>query len=141
MNNYKTLVMAAALATLASLASAQDTNLLTTKLAVFEARTDVVLVKAVGQVGTLPLGSVELSVRSKETTDANTGEKTYGLAFGLDSGQSPREWIFVDDDEVDSLMSGINYLTKTTFDVTTLPSFEASFTTRAGLRVMADSVR
>ena len=47
----------------------------------------------------------------------------------------------MDYDEIDSLLDGINYLNKITYEVTPLPSFEASFTAKSGLRVVAYSAR
>jgi hypothetical protein len=143
MNKLKILLVAT-LCALAGAATAQDTsatNVFTTQIAQFEARTGVVLVKGVGQIGTLPLGTVQLTVRYKQTIDVNSGEKIHGLAIELESSQFGRDWILVDDDEVDSLLNGVNYLAKINFDVTPLPGFEATYTTKAGLRVIADSVR
>jgi hypothetical protein len=138
MNKLKAVLIAVALCTLAGLASAQDTNDLKTQIGLVEARTGVVLVKGFSQIGSLPLGSVQLSIRCKETTDASTGEKIYGLAFEIEGSH---DRLLVDDDEVDSLLNGVNYLAKISSDVTSLPGFEASYTTKAGLRVIADSVR
>jgi hypothetical protein len=140
MNKLK-IILTVAVCALACAAMAQDTNLITTHIGLFEARTGVVLIKGSGQLGSIPLGPAQLSVRSKETTDANTGEKIYGLAIEIEGSQLAREIVLVDDDEVDSLLNGVNYLAKINYDVTTLPGFEASYTTKAGLRVIADSMR
>jgi hypothetical protein len=63
------------------------------------------------------------------------------LAIEITGNPFPRDHILVDDSEVDALLSGLNYLIKINYDVTTLPAFQASYTTKAGLRVTADSVR
>jgi hypothetical protein len=130
---------------LALAAAAQDTNSLRTSLGQFEARTGVVIVRGYAPIGSIPAGPVEISVRCKETTDVGSGEKAYGLAFEL-SGSAWRDRTLVDDDEIDALLEALNYVIKSNYEVTndkvtSLTSFEASYTTKAGLRVMANSVR
>jgi len=80
-------------------------------------------------------------VTCKASTNAGTGFRAYGLAIGFAGNDQARERALVDYDEIDSLLSGINYLSKITYDVTPLPGFEASYTTKAGLRVVAYSAR
>ena len=43
----------------------------------------------------------------------------------------------VDYDELDALLNGMDYLGKITFNVTPLPGFEATFTTKSGLQLIA----
>lgn len=126
---------------LAWTAHAQDTNLLKTELGVFEAQTGTVIVKGFGQIGSMSVGTVTISVRCKISTDANTGRNACGLAFEIASGDQFRERTFVDYDELDSLLNGVNYLNKITYDVTPLPGFEAIYSTKTGLRVVAYSAR
>ena len=121
--------------------SAQDTNSLKTDIGVFEARTSVVIVKGYGPIGSGGVRGGGISGRLKETTDVSIGQKTHGLAIQITGNPFPRERILVDDNEIDALLSGLNYLIKINYDVTTLPGFEASYTTKAGLRVIANSVR
>ena len=135
------LLLAAALGAFAETALAEDTNALKTTLGVFETQTGVVLIKAIGQVGEMSVGPNEISVRCKETTDASTGHKAYGLVVSIAGGPEPRDRILIDDDEVDTLLNGINYLSKVNASVTALPGFDAVYTTKAGLRVIAESVR
>jgi hypothetical protein len=135
------LILAAAIGSFALAAAAQDTNALKTQIGVFEARTGVVIVKGWGQTGSLAAGPAEIFVRCKETSDVSTGQKVYGLAVEIEGNSFTRERILIDDDEIDSLLNGLDYLIKINYDVTTLPSFEASYTTKAGLRLIASSVR
>lgn len=144
--NKNFLFFLAAVCWFAGSATAQDTNSLRTKLGVFEARTNVVLVKGYGQVGSIAAGPVELSVRCKETTDIGSGQKVYGVVVELTANPLPRERILIDDDEVDSLLDAINYIIKSNYEVTdnkvtALPGFDASYTTKAGLQVLAHSLR
>ena len=134
-------ILEAAFCSLALASPAQDTNTLKTDLGVFEARTGAVIIKGFGQIGSVSVGTDVISVRCKESTDVSTGRKAYGLAIEIAGNPLPRERIFVDYDEIDSLLSGINYLSKITYDVTPLPSYEASYSTKGGLRVVANSVR
>ncbi len=133
--------LAAAFCSIALASPAQDTNALKTNLGLFEVQTGTVIVKGFGQIGSMSVGSSVISVRCKESTDASTGHKAQGLAIEIAGGALPRERIYVDYDEIDSLLSGINYLNKITYDVTPLPGFEASYTTKTGLRVAAYSAR
>jgi hypothetical protein len=96
----------------------------------------VVIVKGFGQVGSFATGAAVISVRCKETTSAATGHKDYGIAVEIEVNQQ-RGLAYVDYDELDALLNGMSYLGKITYAVTSLPSFEASFTTKSGLRLSA----
>lgn len=120
---------------------AQDTNAPKTEIEVFEAQTNAVIVKGFSQTGSMSVGTAVISVRCKESVNVNTGRKVYGLAVDFTEGNQPRERLFVDYDEIDSLLNGINYLVKITYDVTPLPGFEACYSTKSGLRVVAYSSR
>lgn len=139
--NKRLLILLAAIGSLACVCTAQDTNSLKTQIGVFESRTGSVIIKGFGPVGSVIAGSDEVSVRIKETTDVSIGQKAYGLAIEIEGNPFPRDRIYIDEDEVDPLLNALNYLLKIKYDVTSLPSFEASFTTKAGLRVMANSIR
>ncbi len=122
-------------------ATAQDTNVLRTQIGLFEARTGVVIVKGISPVGSVQLGFAQLSVGCKQTKDINTGQKVHGLIIEVEGSQFASEATLVDDDEVEPLLNAINYLAKVNNDVTPLPGFEASYTTKAGLQVIAESVQ
>lgn len=139
--NSMRLIFLATFCALASGATAQDTNYLRTQIGVFENRTGAVIVKGFGQIGTVAAGAADIAVRCKETTDVSIGQKLYGLAIQITGNGFQPERIYVDEDEIDPLLSGINYLLKVSYDVTALPGFEASYTTKAGLQVVANSVR
>jgi hypothetical protein len=137
----KSLILLAALCSLALASPAQETNSLRTNLGVMEAQTGVIIIKGFGTVGSIAVGSDVISVRSKESTDVSSGLKSYGLAIQIEANSLPRERIYVDYDEIDSLLGAMDYLIKIKYDVTSLPGFEASYTTKAGLQVIANSVR
>lgn len=130
------ILLIAALGTLAVAARAQDTNALKTEIGLFEAQTGVVIIKGFDRVGSITTGAADISVRCKESTSTATGHKDYGIAVVLTANQ----WqgiALVDYDELDALINGMNALGKMTYNVTSLPGFEATFTTKSGLRLIA----
>ena len=60
---------------------AQVTNTPTTELETFEAQTGKVIVKGAGQIGSLAVDQFNIVVISKESLDASTGSKQYGMAI------------------------------------------------------------
>lgn len=116
------------------------TNPPPTEIQNFELQNDAVIVKGFGEIGSLAIDGGNLSVRCKESDNVTTGGKMYGIAVVLESNQSRCSFI-VDDDELDALVRGLDFLGKISYTVTTLPAFDAEFTTRSGLRVAAHSER
>ena len=129
-------VLIAAACSLAFAARAQDTNALKTEIGLFESQTGVVIIKGFGQVGSVATGDAVISVRCKETTSAATDHKDYGIAVVIEANQS-REHAIVDYDELAPLLNGMDYLGKMTYSATSLPAFEAAFTTKSGLQLIA----
>jgi hypothetical protein len=128
-------------AALAFNAGAQDsTNAPATEIENFELQTDTVMVKGFGQTGSITTDDGVISVRCKESLDVTTGRKLYGISIALDSNQV-HGFLVVDYDELSALINGLNFLSTISYDVTPLPSFDASFTTRSGLRIGAHSER
>jgi len=118
-------------------ARAQVTNVTFTELETFEAQTGTVIVKGAGQVGSLAVDAVNITVISKESQDVSTGRRQYGMAIEA-TANNQRVWKkVVDDDEMGSLLSGLSYLAKMDYKVTELPTFVAGYITRSGLRVGA----
>ena len=130
---------------LAGVVQAQETTLTTnaprTEIELFELQTSTVIVKGIGQMATLNMETGTIFVRVKETADIGTGRKLYGLTIGFAESNQPREKLVVDYDELESLLNGSDYLSKISYDVTPLPSFEAAYTTKSGLRIVAYSSR
>ena len=125
--------------TLSATAQNQDTNNLATVLGRFESRPDVLLGQGFGDIGTLPFGPDEVRVRTCESRNLATDVKVFGLSVAW--GENGR-WLrlLVDDDELDGLTDAVGRLAVIKDeDVTSLPGFEARFTTKAGLRVIAHS--
>lgn len=130
------LVLIAAVGSLTFAARAQDTNALKTEIGIFESQTGVVVVKGFGQTGSVSTGAAVISVRCKESASATTGHKDYGIAVVIEANQW-RGVAIVDYDELDALLNGMDYLGKINYGVTSLPGFEATYTTKSGLELIA----
>lgn len=116
------------------------TNPPPTEIQNFEMQPDAVIVKGVGQIGSISTEYGTLVVRCKESDNVTTGQKQYAIAIAIESGQS-KMLLFVDYDELDALIHGLDYLSKVTYDITTMPAFDAIITTRSGFRAGASSER
>jgi hypothetical protein len=122
-------------------ARAQDTNNLPkTEIENFEMQTGAVIVKGLGEIGSVTTSAGVVSVRCKESIDENSGRREYGLGVALASNQL-HGFLVVDYDELDSLIHGLDFLGKITYDVTAMPSFDATFATKSGLVIAAHSER
>jgi|GEM_PF-962346 len=150
MSRFKIILAGIGASLLLAVAShAQTTNVPATLIETFEKQTDTVIVKGFSTVGSFYVNDATITVRSKESTDTGQGQKAYGIAIdftGSGSGRSPADFIpklsmKVDYDELESLAAGIEYLGKISYDVTPLAGFDASYTTKSGLRVIAHSDR
>lgn len=115
----------------------------TTKLEAFSARTGIVLVKGYTSLGTVNgMGRVSIDVR--EFRDAsNPKSAQYGVAFEVkEAGRLEREnTSFIDEDEIDSLMRGLDYISKIDRSVTTFGNFEAHYKTKGDLSFVVFSGR
>jgi hypothetical protein len=131
--------LAAALSVLA--VHAQETNALKTEIENFEARTNTVIVKGFGQVGSVSIGAGTVVVMTKESADISSGLRDYGIAVELTGQNPPRQIAFLDEDELSPLANGLDYLSKITSDASALPAFTAEFKTRSGLCFAAHSSR
>jgi hypothetical protein len=120
----------------------------TTKMEEFSARTGIVIVRGFSTIGLVAghssgqLGTIR--VEAREFRDAsNPNTRLYGLAFTVkESGQLERENIsYVDYDEIDSLLRGIDYVAKTDKAVTPMNDFEAEYRTKADFSIITFSNR
>ena len=118
-------------------ARAQVTNVPPTELETFEAQTGKVIVKGAGQIGSLAVDPLNIVVIGKESLDASTGSKQYGMAVEVFANDQQVWKRVVDYDEMDSLLNGLDYLAKIDYKVTSEPTFVASYVTKSGLRAGA----
>jgi hypothetical protein len=109
----------------------------TTKLESFDTNIATVVIKASTEVGSLSVNTGVVSVRCREITDANSGRKEQGISMEIAQTGQPRDKLLIDYDEIPSLLNAIDYLNRLDFSVTPLNSFDATFTTKGGLRIAA----
>ena len=122
-------------------ATAQNcTNAPATEIENFELQTDTVIVKGVNQIGSVVTDAGTILVRSKESDNVTSGQKQYAISIAIEDNQS-RMALLVDYDELDALIRGLDFLGKVTYDVTSMPAFDAGIRTRSGFRVGAHSER
>ncbi len=140
--NVVLVAMAAGLWLTAS-ARADDTNTwpgwVMTRLQAAQTNTGRVMIQATSPVGVANGNSGTVTVKCKEITDVATGQKDYGISITLTEGQEPGNIVLIDYEEIEPLLNGIEYISKTDWSVTSLAGFDAFYTTKDGFRVMAFS--
>jgi len=109
-----------------------------TKLERFAARHGVALVRGFTEIGSVPGaygGAVH--VGASELTNVSSGEKERGIWIRVkESGSLEREnTSSIDYDEIDFLLAGIDYVSKTDASVTKLNNWQADYATRGDFRV------
>jgi hypothetical protein len=146
---FTTFALLAALATpavaqqQAADAAAQQRAAPSTKIEAFSAKTGVVMIKGFSTVGRIR-GQGIVSVDAREFRDASSPKTgVYGVAIEVkESGRLERETrSFIDQDEIDSLVSGIDYISKISKSVTIMKDFEAEYRTKGdfSITVFSDS--
>jgi hypothetical protein len=109
-----------------------------TNLEEVEAKAGAVIVKNYTIIGSVPGFGGAVSVTAYEFVDVQSGRKEYGIGVEIDeSGRSERadvEKLYVDYDEMDSLIKGIDYIIKMERSER-LENFEAQYKTKADLTV------
>jgi hypothetical protein len=75
-------------------------------------------------------------VRAKESVEPGLGSKAYGIAVGLQEGGRIEDTTMVDYDELDSFLSGIDYIRKANPSMTPLPDYDVGYTTGGWLRLV-----
>ena len=124
---------------LTAAAHAQDTNAPRTELDAFESGTGVVIVRGSGEIGVVTTATGAVVVRCKESVEAGSGRKQYGLAITLTGKDQQSDTTIIDYAELDSFLRGLDFLQRANWSLTALPSFDAIYTTRDGLQAAAYS--
>ena len=117
-----------------------STNAPATEIENFELQPDTIMVKGFGEMGSVATEGGTVSVRCKESSNVTVNQKMYGASVTLAAGQSHGSLV-IDYDEIGALTNALDFLGKISYQVTPMPGFDASFTTRSGLRVGAHSDR
>jgi len=115
-----------------------------TKLEAFQAKTGVVIIRGFSVIGSVSgqySGSV--SVESREFLDASTGKREYGITIHVaKGGEIEREnTSYIDYDEIESLLKGIDYISKVKSSVTNLEDFQADYRTKGDFQISTFSAR
>ena len=115
-----------------------------TKLEAFELRNGVVVIKGFSRIGVAAgTDGSSIEVETRELRDAESGSKVYGIAIEVRDTAKPerRRVSFIDYEEVEPLLKGLEYLSKIDNSVTHLNRFEADYRTLGDLLISAFSGR
>ncbi len=124
---------------LASTVPVYETIAPRTKLEAFETQTGVVIIKGTGQVGALATSTANVSVKCRESISLKSGHREHGVLIGFKEGNAAEENSFLDYDELDPLLVGMDYISRADYNITELPSFAVGYITRDELRISAYS--
>src|SRR4029434_4753566 len=110
-----------------------------TKLEAFQAKAGTVLVKSYSEIMSItgtPSGQV--AVDAMELQDRTNGSRALGLLIDIKpAGEyTQHSRSFIDFDEIDSLLKGIDYISKVTSAPPPLKNFEAHYQTRGDFSVV-----
>jgi hypothetical protein len=109
------------------------------RLELAEERTGVVLVRGTENVGSVAGNRGEVLVQVRETKDMTSSQRDYGVIITVFQGEGAANATYVDYDELPTLIQNLDYVSKANWTLTSLGHFDASYTTRAGLRVVTYS--
>ena len=96
-----------------------------TKLETFQAKTGSVVIKSYSSIGSVTGRLGEIAVDALELRDATSGLRVLGITINVkEAGRLEREdTSFIDYDEIESLVKGIDYVAKVTGPTETLSNF------------------
>jgi len=110
-----------------------------TKLEEFSARTGVVIIRGFQTLGKIDgLYSTSVEVDAKEFVNVSTNKRQHGITIKVvdKSGRYEKSnTSFIDYDEIDSLISGIDYIAKVNKSATNFSNFQADYSTKGSLKV------
>ncbi len=108
-----------------------------TKLESFEAKAGSVIIKGFGRAGSIVVPGAVVTVECRELGDAATSSRAYGITIEVaKTGRfDGSERAFVDLEEIESLVKGIEYIAKVDKAVTKLADFEATYKTNGDLQI------
>lgn len=109
-----------------------------TKVEAFEAQVGSVIIRGFSTIGSVSGEyGTSVSVESREYMNATSGKKEYGVVIEVkEGGRLERESSsYIDFDEIESLVRGIDYVAKITPDVTRMENFQADYRTKGDLRI------
>lgn len=110
----------------------------TTKIEAFQAKTGIVLVRGYTKVGEMRALGGQVSVDAREFRDASKPDsRVTGVAISVkETGRLERENVsFIDSDEINSLIVGIDYISQVTKNVTKFENFEIEYRTKGDFKI------
>jgi hypothetical protein len=118
-----------------------------TKLETFQAKSGGIIVRGFSSVGNIRGRSQKqhdayTEIECKEFADAISGRKEYGLTVEVacDVGISVTSVSYIDYDEIDSLIKGIEYISNIGTNVTQLSNFQADYKSKSDLTISVFNV-
>mgnify|MGYP001579942135 CR=1 FL=1 len=126
--------------------SAEESKEPSTDIERFQATTGDVIIKGMEEIGTTIRGKYKgkLTVEAREFIKVSAGDKSFGIVVEVKetSGSYPKTGrSFVDYDELDSLVDGIDYISNIDETASSLSSIEATYSTNGGVEVSAFTSR
>ncbi|MGO8934456.1 MAG: hypothetical protein ACLPLZ_08730 [Terracidiphilus sp.] len=110
-----------------------------TKIEAFQAKTGTVIVTGFTTMGEVKgeFGKGDVTVEAIEFIEANSGTKVFGIRIDVSQGDEidTQSISFVDADEIDSLLKGIDYIAKVDKSATKMNDFQADYKTRGDLTI------
>ena len=139
----KIIITLATIGLLANVANAQNLKdsipQAKTKLEQFSAKTGVVFIRGFQKIGSAQgLYNTSVNIESKEFTNVSDGTKQYGItieAFKEDGRYDKKHTSFIDYDEINSLIKGVDYISKVKPDVTKFENFQADYRTKGDFKI------
>jgi hypothetical protein len=109
-----------------------------TKLEALMAKTGAVIVRGSSTIGSVTgRNGASISVESKEFLDASTGKREYGIVIDVKKGGdvASESFSYIDYDEIDSLIKGMDYISKLQNSITKLDNFQANYQTNGAFKI------
>lgn len=110
-----------------------------TRLESLQTNANRVIVKAASPIGSVAAHGATIAVLATEVTDTASGQTASGLTLTVFEGEQTGGVALVDYEELSSLLSALDYLSRVDWSVTSLSSFDAFSSTKDGFRVAAFS--
>jgi hypothetical protein len=104
-----------------------------TKVEAFERQIGSVIIRGFSELGAIPgVFGGQVGVETREFVNATTGKKEYGVVIEVNEGGrlERKDRAYVDYDEIEALLKGIDYIVKIDRTVTTFDNFQADYTTK-----------
>ncbi|HQS59957.1 MAG: hypothetical protein B7Y56_03370 [Gallionellales bacterium 35-53-114] len=109
----------------------------TTKLEAFQVKSGSTIIKGFTTVGIIK-GEGAITVDAREFRDAsNPKTRTVGVSLTVSHAypSSRENTAYIDSDEIESLIAGIDYISKVTKEITPFTNFEAEYRTKGHLEI------